>query len=136
MIPSLGIPSANKGSVSAASPLPNMGFTITGWFHPMELVRRITTLVDREAQVVFVPLQCQGVIQPLTGRELRIKPEGQRSWNWNMLHTTPNVNLAPGDDFTLNNGNGPKHYRVMSTKGYSDYGYVYYELVQDYVVTS
>jgi hypothetical protein len=132
MIPSLGIPCANKGSVSAASPLPNMGFTITGWFRPMELVRRITTLVDREAQVVFVPLQCQGVIQPLTGRELKIKPEGQRAWNWNMLHTTPNVNLAPGEDFTLDG----KKYRVMSDKGYSDYGYIYYELVQDYVVTS
>jgi hypothetical protein len=128
MIPALGIPCASKGTVFSASPVPSMASTIMGWFRPMELVRRITTLVDRESQVVEVPLRCSGVIQPLTGRSLEIKPEGQRSWNWEMLHTTPDVALTPGEDFTLS---GVK-YRVMSDKNYSGYGYVYYEVVRDF----
>ena len=129
MIPQLGIQCANKGTVQAASPLPRMATTILGWFRPLALVRRITQIVDREAVITEVKQSCLGVVQPLSNRELVMKPEGQRSWKWNMLHTSTNIELSPGEDFSING----KNYRVMSDKGYSDYGYVYYELVQDYV---
>ena len=128
MIPAFGIKIANTGTVMAASVLPSMGNAISAWFRPLDLVRRITQLRDREAVISEVPLRCMGVIQPLMGRELVMKPEGQRAWNWNMLHTSSDVSLNPGEDFTVNG----KKYRVMSDKGYSDFGFIYYEIVQDY----
>jgi len=128
MIPALGIKNANTGTVLDASALPSVAATIKGWFRPLTLIRKITQLVDREAVISEVPLRCMGVIQPLTNRELVMKPEGQRAWRWNMLHTSSDVQLNPGEDFSVNG----KNYRVMSDKGYSEYGYIYYEVVQDY----
>ena len=70
-----------------------------------------------------------GFIQPFGPRELKIKPEGERAWNWQMLHTTPDVALKDDEEFTIKG----LRYRVMSERNFSDYGYIAYELVQDYV---
>jgi hypothetical protein len=129
MISSIGIPSANTRSVSdAASTLPSMSGTITGWFRPLVLGRVTKSIVDGETKEAVFEQRCQGVIQPFDDRKLKVKPEGQRSWNWQMLHTTPNVKLRNDEEFKIKG----TPYRVMSQKDYSEYGYVTYELVQDY----
>ncbi len=69
-----------------------------------------------------------GAIQPFTNRMLEMKSEGERTWNWVMLHTTADINLNVGEKFTI----GPTPYRVMGQKGFSDYGFIYYELIEDY----
>ena len=129
MISSLGILPANRRSVQeAASVLPSLRSTIAGWFQPLILSRVTKTIVDREVKEVARVQQCFGVIQPFSPRQLTIKPEGQRSWIWKMLHTTPDVNLNPDEEFTIRG----TRYRVMSQNGYDEYGYIQYELVQDY----
>lgn len=129
MISTLGITSANKKSVSdMASALPDVSGTIAGWFRPLILIRVVTKQVDREAQTSEFQQKCMGVIQPFNAVDLKIKPEGQRTWIWKMLHTTPDVNLALGEDFKISD----VKYRIMGNKNYDEYGYVYYELVQDY----
>ncbi len=130
MIPSVGIASASDLSVQdAASALPSMRETLTGWFRPLILTRVTKSVVDLEVSEVRIEQNCMGVIQPFGPRELKIKPEGERAWNWQMLHTTPDVALKDDEEFTIKG----TRYRVMSQKNFSEYGYIAYELVQDYV---
>lgn len=133
MIPSVGISSASDLSVQdAASPLPSMRETLTGWFRPMILTRVVKKVVDFEMSETREERNCMGVIQPFGPRELKIKPEGERSWNWQMLHTTPDVALRNDEEFTIRG----TRYRVMSQKNWTEYGYIAYELVQDYVAAN
>lgn len=125
----LGIPSANRLSVSQqASQLPDMGTTVRSYFRPLILIFVQKTIVDFEIAEARKELRCMGSIQPFASRDLRIKPEGQRSWNWQMLHTTPEVALKNDMEFTSNG----TRYRVMGQLAYQNFGYRQYELVQDY----
>lgn len=127
--PQLGIPSANRLSVSQnATQLPDMGGTVKSYFRPLTLIYVLKSVVDHEITEARKELRCFGTIQPFSLRELKIKPEGQRSWDWQMLHTTPDVHLKNDEEFT----EGGLRYRVMSNGKYSRYGYITYELVQDY----
>lgn len=129
MIGSIGIPSANtRGVYDTATPVPSMAQTIIGWFRPLTLTRVVKQVVDHEIKEVRTELRCLGMIQPFGPRELKIKPEGQRAWNWQMLHCTPEVALKDDEEFTVKG----TRYRVMSQLAYQDYGYRQYELVQDY----
>lgn len=129
MISSIGIASANTRSVQdAASTLPSVQTTITGWFRALVLVRVVKTVVDFETKEARQEVSCRGVIQPFGPRELKMKPEGQRAWNWQMLHTSPDVALKDDEEFTIKG----TRYRVMSQQNWSEYGYITYELVQDY----
>lgn len=129
MISSLGIVPANQRSVQdAATAMPSMRSTITGWFQTLILSRVRKKIVDRESVEAVWKQQCFGVLQPFSPRQLSIKPEGERAWIWVMLHTTSDVDLQPDEEFFIKD----VRYRVMSTNNYNDYGYVQYELVQDY----
>jgi hypothetical protein len=129
MIASVGIPSANALPVSqGALQLPNMSMTVRGWFRPMVLTRVLKSVDSFEIVENRIEISCYGVIQPFGARELKIKPEGQRSWGWKMLHTTPEVQLKNDEEFTYQG----TRYRVMSQQNFRDYGYITYELVQDY----
>jgi len=132
MIAQQGIVSANKVPVTqAAYTLPQVRGTMTGWFQRLILTVVNKSIVDQEVKEVQRKLECIGVIQPFSARELRVKPEGERTWGWKMLHTTPDVNLRPDDEFYI----GPTRYRVMSKFGYPEYGYNQYELIQDFQPT-
>lgn len=129
MIAQLGLPSAARLSVSeSASPLPDMSGTIRGYFRPLVMVRVRKTVKDCRVSESQVEIRCAGMIQPFGSRDLRMKPEGQRSWKWVMLHCTPDVALENDEEFTIHG----TRYRVMAQFPYQDYGYRQYELVQDY----
>ncbi len=127
MIAKLGIQSANTRSVQeAASALPNMRSTLSGWFRKLELTLVVKQTVDHQIVEVEKPLETQGVIQPLGKRELENKPEGQRAWQWFLLHTVSDLALKPDDVV----GYRGARYRVMSSGAWQEYGYFGYELVQ------
>ncbi len=129
MITSIGIVSANTRPVSdAAVALPTVHTTILGWFRPLVLGRVTKTIVEGEVKNAVSEQRCRGVIQPFDDRKLRLKPEGERSWDWQMLHVTPDVKLANGEVFKIKG----VPFRVMSQKNWSEYGYMTYELVQNY----
>ena len=129
MLAQVGVASANKLSVTdAAVALPSVRSTLTGWFRPLVLGRVTKQVINHEVVESFRDLRCSGVIQPHGPRELRLKPEGQRQWNWQMLHTTPDVNLQDDERFKIKG----VPFRVMSKQDWSEYGYVTYELIQDF----
>lgn len=131
--PQLGIFSANQLSVTQnATQLPSVSNAVMAYFRPLILIFVQKTVVDFEIAEARRELRCSGSIQPFSSRELKIKPEGQRSWNWQMLHTTPEVKLKNDMEFTSQG----TRYRVMSQLAYQNFGYIQYELVQDYVGTN
>ena len=120
------IVNANRLSVEqAVNPMPQMRSTLLGWMKPLALVKITKTTVDFQTQNVETPLPAVGTWQPFTVEQLKIKPEGQRSWRWFMLHTTTDVVLLT-DDLVKKSGTA---YVVMEKGNYDENGFILYQLV-------
>lgn len=114
--------SANPGT------LPNVAEALFSWFQPL-----FFTYMDKKTvnfQLVETPtiFNFQGVRQPFSPQQLKMKPEGQRQWKWETVHAYPTLVLAPDDIITFANVN----YRVMEKLDWKEYGYVEYHIVQDF----
>lgn len=112
----------NQGTV------PYMGDALLDWFQQTTFV--VVTKVIAAFQVIEEgeAIVFYGVVQPLTGRALQMKPEGQRKWNHFMVHSQTQLPLTI-DDVIQYLG---VQYRISAQKDYSLYGYYYYELTEDY----
>lgn len=134
MIPNrqqLGIVSAKNRSVQeSAYGGPNMSSTIKGLMRPLRLVVVRKSVVDREVQEVEEEHYTQGVLVPLSGAKLEMKPEGQRSWNWSTLYANADLVLR-NDDVVIYRG---VRNRVMRNSDFSAQGYMEYDLVSAYEV--
>lgn len=124
------IPSAkNKpwNQISFAN-VPNMSGTLAGWMQT--LIFNIITKTVKNFEVVetTTDVTFQGVWQPFSARQLALKPEGQRSWSWFMVHSTTDLSLN-NDDVIKYRG---VQYRVMANNNYVEYGYYEYHVVLDY----
>lgn len=108
--------------------VPDVGGGLLDWFQPMVFTRVVKTVTGFQVQETATPVNFRGVIQPFTDRQLLLKPEGQRSWTWLWLHADPVLTLDTDEVVTYNG----VQTRVMARKDYTLYGYVEYQLVQDY----
>lgn len=108
--------------------VPNVSGAMQNWFQPMVFTLVTKTVVAFQNVEVANDIAFRGVIQPLSGRRLELKPEGQRAWNWSWLHSDPSLALDV-DDVVYYLG---VQTRIMSRKDYSIYGYIEYEIVQDW----
>ena len=125
----LAVQSANKRTVSeVTSSQPDMSGTVTGWSEQLVFTKLLKKIVDRESVDERREFTCMGIVQPFSAQGLKIKPEGERSWKWWMLHTTTAVDLQNGEQFVLRG----IQYRVMSRKAYFRNGYYEYELVETF----
>lgn len=115
----------------SGSNLPQVTAAITGWFKPMTFGVTVKTNVDFLTVDEITDVSCQGVWQPFTDQQLAIKPEGERSWKWFMIHSDPSLVLTTDDQIQYQGVN----YDVMGKKDYKEYGYVQYEVVNKYEVT-
>lgn len=108
--------------------VPNMGEGLTDWFQVMTFTKIVKTVVGFQLLETPTDITFMGIMQPYTGRQLSLLPEGQRAWNWQTLHSQPVLTLFVDDVVTWNG----KQVRVMSRKDYGLYSYVEYSLVLDY----
>lgn len=108
--------------------LPQMGQALYDWFQPMVFMLVTKSTVAFQAVEVGENISFQGVMQPFTTRDLLLKPEGQRSWTWKWLHAETSLQLNTDEVVTYQG----TQYRVMGLKNYAEYGYLSYELVQDW----
>ena len=109
--------------------LPQLNRPIECWQIPIQLIKITQSIVNGDKVENREVITFRGVVQPLRDEQLQFKPEGQRSWQWLWIHALTSVqNLQTQDKIEFNN----KRYKVMSVKDYSLYGYIEYELVQDY----
>lgn len=112
----------------AAGMTPDVSGAIQNYYQPM-----VFTVVGKVVEGFVVQetptnTNFRGVLQPLSNRQLALKTEGQRAWSWFLLHSDLALSLNVDD---VVNWRG-KQTRVMARKDFSLYGYVQYELVQDW----
>lgn len=108
--------------------LPNVSEALLNWFQILTFTKVVKSvadfgLVETECEVSF-----RGVKQNMSPQRLSMKPEGQRSWNWETIHAQ--VDLILKTDDVISFGGVP--YRVMAKADYKEYGYVSYDIVEDY----
>ncbi len=108
--------------------IPDVSGGMFDWFQPMTFTQIVKSTVDFQLVETATDITFRGVIQPLSNRDLRLKPEGQRAWTWLQLHAQTVLNLEV-DDVVKYLG---VQTRVMARKDYTLYGYFVYELVQDF----
>jgi len=124
----LGISCGNRYDVEGLTTVPNVFFAMYGWFQKLSLVKVFNQTVDFETVATTLAFATDGVVVPFSVNELRIKPEGQRSWQWFALYCTDELPLKMGDTVVYKT----VRYKVMNNGVYSEYGYMYYELVNVY----
>ena len=112
----------------AASALPNMSSALTGLFQPLNFILIQKSLVNGLLQEIETPVNTKGVREPWQPQALLVKPEGQRAWKWETLRCLPEVILVPDDRVNFDGS----VYRVMQKYDYKEYGYVQYDIAQDF----
>lgn len=127
----------NRGTIFNASnvalnvrqgTVPDVSGALKDWFQLMTFIKVEKSTVAFQDVETATPINFWGVIQPLNTRQLMLKPEGQRAWTWLTLHAEPSLKLQV-DDVVVYLG---KQTRVMSNANYGLYGFLVYELVQDF----
>lgn len=108
--------------------VPDVSGGLQDYFQKMVFTPLVKTVSGFQVVEDAFPIEFQGTIQPLSPRQLFLKPEGQRAWSWFTLHAEPGIVLKVDDVVDYLN----KQYRVMSKTNYSLYGYVLYEIVTDW----
>ncbi len=132
----LGIVDANRLSVAdAVMPTPNMRSTMLGWMRPIALGIITRTTVDFQTVETVRDVETHGLTQPLTAQKLALKPEGERTWDWRLLHTTTDLELNTGDNVVTTRRGVTTRFRVMARGEYSEDGFYSYEIVNDYHAT-
>lgn len=115
-------------TLSQTNNLPNMSETIKSWFQTLTFKKIIKSVVNFQAVETTTTVITKGVRQPFTAQQLKVKPEGQRAWRWETLHCLADVVLNPDEIVEFNS----IRYRVIEKKDYTEYGYIEYEIVQDF----
>lgn len=108
--------------------VPDVSGALKDYFQPMTFTKVQKSVAGFQNVEQPLPINFWGVIQPLSERQLVLKPEGERAWTWLMLHAEPSLTLQV-DDVLVYLG---KQTRVAARKDFSLYGYVEYQLVQDW----
>lgn len=113
----------------ASGSVPNVAGALNSFYQMMTFVPIRKTISGFQVVESAAPIELLGVIQPFTARQLALKPEGERAWTWYTMHAQPGIILQV-DSCVEYLG---KQYRVSSRMDFSLYGYMLYELVQDWV---
>ena len=109
--------------------LPNVGDALTGW--EVSVIANYIHQVSFKGDIIDIPhkKRIAGVLQPLRPEDVELKPEGQRSWSWFMLHVKSSYDRLRVEQ-QLEIGGQP--YKVMSVKNYENYGYIEYHVIRSY----
>lgn len=109
---------------------PQMSDAFTGWMLPITLLT-ITSGIANGVSVDKVKKErtFQGVVQPLALKELMLLPEGERAWQWYMIHChNGTLDLNVNDKLEYRD----ERYKVMKFNDYTLNGYVEYHVIKDY----
>ena len=111
-----------------SSDLPDVSDGVSCFMQPttVEIIRK--EQVDGYTQEEKTCVKTMAVRQPYSAEQLAIRPEGQRSWKWHTIHCLPNLILKTDDIVNIHG----IHYRIMQKTDWKDYGYIQYEVVEDY----
>ncbi len=119
---------ANRPLNTQAGTVPDVSGALKDWFQPMVFETVVKTTVGFQVVEAGTEINFMGVLQPMSPRQLALKPEGQRAWTWLTLHADPVLTLKVDEVVTYLG----RQTRVMSRKNYELYGFIEYTLAQDW----
>lgn len=111
------------------SNLPKIQDAISSWMDKLTIGYVTQTWSDGDNTETIIQRTANGTIQPLGSKQIALKPEGERAWQYYQIHWT-NTSLI----FDINNKiyvDGVR-YKVMAVNDYSRNGYMEYHIVKDY----
>ena len=116
--------------VGAVSQAPNVSSVLNGCLDPVTftVVTKSQDPVTMEIIDTTRSVTTLAAIQPLRTRELAMKPEGERSWQWYKIFALPDLMMKLGDMVTI----GAETFRVMGSRNWRSKGYMYYEIVDTF----
>lgn len=119
--------SRNLGQISGA---PQISAAFGNWGVSLLLVRITQQIVDGFVRDISQEIPFHGVVQPLSPKQLMLKPEGERAWTWLQIHVQASspVKLTPNDRIMYN----CRKYKIMARLDYSANNYVEYHAVEDF----
>jgi hypothetical protein len=119
---------ANRPLFDKAGSVPDVSGAMQDYYQPMVFTPVAKIVQGFQVVETGNPINFQGIMQPFSGRQLLLRPEGERAWTWFTLHADPVLTLQV-DDVVEWRG---KQTRVMGRKDYQLYGYCEYQLAQDW----
>lgn len=118
-------------TINGLTGVPKISAAFCGWESTLKLVR-ITQQVINDGFVQDTPHEYpfKGVVQPLSPKQIALKPEGERAWTWLQIHvkTSCSVKLDVNDRIMYN----CRKYKVMGKLDYSANNYVEYHAIEDF----
>lgn len=109
--------------------MPRMTAAFAGWGKKITLMRRCQYIEFGLTKFRETPFTFVGTIQPLSPKNVELKPEAQRAFEWLQIHCTSGpLNLDTNDRIVYNAG----LYKIMAQNDYSLNGYIEYHAVKDY----
>lgn len=108
---------------------PNVSDALGGWTEPLELIKISQSIVDYEKVETETIINAQGMLQQFSTQQLMTKPEGQRSYQWWMLHTLENIELQTSDHIKIDG----LSYKVMQKNHYLRNGYFEYHIIEQLI---
>lgn len=125
----LGIMAGTR-NLKAISGMPQINAAFSGWGVTLLLVRITQQIVDGFVHDIPQQIPFHGVVQPLSPKQLMLKPEGERAWTWLQIHMQASspVKLAPNDRIMYND----RKYKIMARLDYTADNYVELHATEDY----
>jgi len=119
---------ATRPLSQASLSVPNMAEALDNWFQNMTVCVICKTVVNFQLVETSVTRVIKAVRQPFSSKQLAVKPEGQRAWNWETLHVKFPDNFDV-DTVVVFNGT---RYRIMNRWEFPEYGYYSFDCVRDF----
>lgn len=108
--------------------LPNLGPALTGLMVPVALGVVTQQMIHGLSKEVVNVVSTKCVRQAFTATQLMMRPEGARDWKWWSLHFPAEIVLATNDRVEILG----VPYRVMEVYDHQAYGYMHYNVIEDY----
>lgn len=121
---------AGGQSLNSVSGMPQMNAAFCNWGVALLLVRITQQIIDGLVQEIPQEIPFHGVVQPLSPKQIMLKPEGERAWTWLQIHVQASspVKLVPNDRFLYN----CQKYKIMGRLDYTANNYIEYHAIQDF----
>ena len=97
------------------------------FLQPVVLKKINKQQVNGYTQEIEIPIQTSAVVIPMS-TEMSIKMEGERTWRWSTMYCLADLIFATDDVIIYRHS----RYRIMHKMDYAQYGYVSYEMIEDY----
>lgn len=114
--------------------IPQMGVTLADWFQNVTFGQVTKTTIGYQVQETLIEIHFWGLVMSDTGRDLDIRPSGERQWNNIIVYAQSApagaiMGLIPDDVIDFEG----TRYRVMKKQNFALYGYVRFEMTENYI---